>query len=125
MDSSTHLWREQVVRDAANPNDVDVFLSVTIPTDPLCDTLRWPHTMDGKVSVRSVYHCIHTADSVAQLDLNHSPPVDLPMVWPAIWNSGVWPKNESFHVENGFQLITYKEDAPTTGTGAVDDMLGL
>lgn len=51
-------WREEVIWDVVDLVDVEVVLNVTIQLVLRSDILRWPHTRNGRVSVRSTYHSL-------------------------------------------------------------------
>lgn len=59
IDSATKSWREDLVREAVHPDDVEIVLQQDIPMIQHSDILRWPHTRSGKMSVRTAYHSIH------------------------------------------------------------------
>lgn len=96
MNTDDSGWREDLVRAAVHDEDVSSILTITIPVSRPPDTLQWPHSQDGRITVRSAYHCIHEDHVTNEVNLNRTAQVDLPLVWSAIWKSDVWPKMKAF-----------------------------
>lgn len=115
MDHEGRTWRDNIVRDLVNPSDVKVVLNITIPIEQGQDVLRWPHTRDGAITVRSAYHRVHGESSDFQVDLNRSPRPDMLLVWPAIWNAQVWPKYKAFMWKMANDVLPTKDNLRRRG----------
>lgn len=76
-------WDEDTIHALVHPEDVPAILNTTILIAPRPDALRWPHTRNDIISVRSVYHATHRVRPT-EVNLNRSPPIDIPRLWPAI-----------------------------------------
>lgn len=74
-------WKEGRIKESLVEVDVDEVLNVPIPLHPRSDSLRWPYTIDGSVSVRSAYHQIRGRE---QLESNQDQ-----RMWASIWKSKV------------------------------------
>lgn len=58
IDNTKHEWKESMVQEPVQPSDVDVVRNVKIPLIDSNNVFRWPHTRDGRATVKSVYHSL-------------------------------------------------------------------
>lgn len=113
INQEARAWDTDAVREAVHPEDVDVVLQTSIPLARRADILRWPDTSDGRATVRSAYHVIHSSRS----DLDVGDTVgSLPRhIWPAIWKTYMWPKVQAFLWRLASNSIATKENLAKRG----------
>lgn len=64
IEHDSRAWREDVVRSEVDLVDSEVVLNVPISLEHRTDMLKWPHTRDRSVSVRSAYYSIKESRNV-------------------------------------------------------------
>lgn len=75
--------------------DADEVLKLVVSMVEQRDILRWPHTTDGRPTVRSLYAYLGSSRSTGNMGIGHQPANQSPM-WQAIWKSKVWPKIQTY-----------------------------
>lgn len=58
IDGDPRRWKEDAVRDILQPSDASELMLTPLPLEDRSDTLGWPHTRDGRITVQSTYHAI-------------------------------------------------------------------
>lgn len=89
-------WKEGDVRAVVFEEDVDAILNIIIPINGRDDMFRWPHTKDGKLSVRSAYYHIQDGGGLTQGNTNNQPVMGSTSLWMTIWSTKVWLKIKAF-----------------------------
>lgn len=90
---------------------------MTIPMEPAPDTLRWPHTRDGCISIHSAYHNIHHAQLTNLVDLNRTPAAQPPTALAGDLERRYLAKDKGIHVEAGNEHSTDKGGAASERCG--------
>lgn len=67
---------------------------IPFPLEDLRDTLRWPHTRDGRITFRYAYNAIRNNNINSGAVDQHT--VSSSLQCCAIWTSKVWPKVQTF-----------------------------
>lgn len=76
--------------------DVKVVLNIEILLDQRRDTLRWSHTREMRVSVRSAYHSLQGSRRVDDSNGAQSTAKETSTLWLTMWKAKVWPKVQNF-----------------------------
>lgn len=77
------------MRATVDPYDADAILNVTFPLNNRRDTLIWPHSRDGRASVRSVYHNIRQGHNSDDENPGQHCANEISSVWQDIWKAKV------------------------------------
>lgn len=90
---------------------MEVVLQTPIPLIGRPNIIRWAATSDGRATVHSAYHVIHS-NSTDVVDINGS---SLQHLWPTIWKSKLWLKVQAFVWRLGTNSIATKENLVKRG----------
>lgn len=95
IDQNNHSWNTPMLAHIFPTNVVNRILTTPLRWTAGKDELWWPHTSNGILSVKSVYHALKGQKRLLQNEPSTSSGIS-PFLWQTIWNSKVPQKIKIF-----------------------------
>ena len=94
INQEQHEWKTQLIQHMFLPHKASSILGIPLSSHGSSDTLIWPHTSNGRYSVRSAYHFL--MERATRDRPSHSNMEEESSLWKNIWSLKVIPRIKSF-----------------------------
>uniref|UniRef100_A0A2N9I0P4 Reverse transcriptase domain-containing protein n=1 Tax=Fagus sylvatica TaxID=28930 RepID=A0A2N9I0P4_FAGSY len=90
INQEQHEWKTQLIQHMFLPHEASSILGIPLSSHGSLDTLIWPHTSNGRYSVRSAYHFL--MERATRDRPSHSNMEEESSLWKNIWSLKVIPQ---------------------------------
>lgn len=94
INKDLHEWKAQLVEHIFLPHEATSILGIPLSSHACVDTVIWPHTTNGRYSVRSAYRFL--MERANRDRPSHSSMENESIMWKNIWSLKAIPRIKSF-----------------------------